>query len=138
MQIKRKNLAGLGIFGFLGRVVLSHPSEGSLSSRLILHDRGGEWRGAVYSAGGGPFPGSGDVKEGRPSNYKLKERWGSERVFLFPGKQGLSRIIQRRHLRLKEDQNLIFLWTSLCPVPLSGPGRYGWPGWLLPGGRRHG
>ena len=42
---------GLGIFGFLGRVVLSHPSEGSLSRRLILHDRGAEWRGAVYSAG---------------------------------------------------------------------------------------
>ena len=27
MQIKRKKLAGLEIFGFLGRVVLSHPSE---------------------------------------------------------------------------------------------------------------
>jgi hypothetical protein len=35
----------LGIFGFLGRVVASHPSKGSLSSRLILHDRAGEWRG---------------------------------------------------------------------------------------------
>ena len=45
----------------------SHPTEGSLSSRLILHDRGGEWRGAVYSAGN-RFPARSKIGGGADAN----------------------------------------------------------------------
>ena len=41
----------MGYLDFWGKVVPLHPSEGSLSSRLMLPDRAGEWREAVYSAG---------------------------------------------------------------------------------------
>jgi len=56
----------LGILRYLdswGKVVASHPSGGSLPSRLILPDRAGEWRGGGLF-GGEPFPGSEQNRRG--------------------------------------------------------------------------